>query len=93
MAMAMRLPPDQATSSILLHEEVIRAPEDTTLMQTRPPKKTSHSADDIPISSTYHRAHSAEVAEQESKRQEEQQMEAEEREREIREYKAAMGLS
>ncbi|KAL4158268.1 hypothetical protein PRNP1_004046 [Phytophthora ramorum] len=55
-----------------------------------PPRKSSRSADDIPISSTYHRVHSAVVAEQDAKRQEALQLEAEQREREMREYKAAM---
>ncbi|KAG6613307.1 uncharacterized protein IUM83_17066 [Phytophthora cinnamomi] len=58
-----------------------------------PPKKSQRSADDIPISSTYHRVHSAEVAEQEAKRQEEQRLEAEQRERDVREYKASMQLA
>ncbi|KAF4324411.1 hypothetical protein G195_002224 [Phytophthora kernoviae 00238/432] len=92
-AVTVKLPPDQAIHVVDSQDEVVRAPEETVLVRTPPPRKTSHSADDIPISSTYHRVHSAEVAEQESKRQEEQQMEAEEREREIREYKATMGLS
>ncbi|KAF1791091.1 hypothetical protein GQ600_7101 [Phytophthora cactorum] len=51
------------------------------------PRKPSQSADDIPISSTYHRVHCAEVAEQEAKWQEEQRLEAEQREREVCEYK------
>ncbi|KAJ8530396.1 hypothetical protein ON010_g14516 [Phytophthora cinnamomi] len=56
-------------------------------------RSRSRSADDIPISSTYHRVHSAEVAEQEAKRQEEQRLEAEQRERDVREYKASMQLA
>ncbi|KAG7394842.1 hypothetical protein PHYBOEH_004608 [Phytophthora boehmeriae] len=65
---AVKLPPAQATSSLVLDEEVVRGPEETTSTQSRLPKKASRSADDIPISSTYHRVQSAGVAEQESKR-------------------------
>ncbi|KAG7378661.1 hypothetical protein PHYPSEUDO_009791 [Phytophthora pseudosyringae] len=58
-----------------------------------PPRKSSRCADDIPILTTYHRVHSAEVAVQEAKRHEELRLEAEQREREVREYKAAMQSS
>ncbi|KAK1945952.1 hypothetical protein P3T76_003000 [Phytophthora citrophthora] len=86
--------PLQKTEAVL-NEVLIRNPETTTSVQSppSPPPKTSRNADDIPISSTYHRVHSAEVAEQEAKRQEELRLEAERREQEIREYKAAIGLS
>eukprot|EP00644_Phytophthora_capsici_P002808 jgi/Phyca11/124783/e_gw1.55.310.1 len=76
----------------VLDEVLVRNPETTTTVQC-PPQKTPRNADDIPISSTYHRVHSAEVAKQEAMRQEELRLEAEHREQEIREYKAAIGLS
>ncbi|TDH66727.1 hypothetical protein CCR75_001897 [Bremia lactucae] len=56
-------------------------------------QKISHSADDIPISSTYHRVHSAEVAMQEEKRQEEVRREAEQRALEVREYISALQIA
>ncbi|KAG2781123.1 hypothetical protein JG687_00004963 [Phytophthora cactorum] len=77
-------------------EVLLRSPEIAVAVQPPPsplPRKPSQSADDIPISSTYHRVHCAEVAEQEAKWQEEQRLEAEQREREVREYKAAMQIA
>ncbi|KAI9987925.1 hypothetical protein PInf_024180 [Phytophthora infestans] len=69
-----------------LDEVLVRSPESAMAVQSPP-------ADDIPISSTYHRVHSAEVAEQEKKWQEEQRLEAERREREVQEYKAATQIA
>ncbi|KAG7394843.1 hypothetical protein PHYBOEH_004609 [Phytophthora boehmeriae] len=91
-AVSVKLPLDLQEGVTAVQTEAVRAPEETTTVRTTPPRKTSNSADDIPISSTYHRVHSAEVAEQESKRHEELQRQAEQRDREVREYKAAMGL-
>ncbi|EEY61987.1 uncharacterized protein PITG_13969 [Phytophthora infestans T30-4] len=79
-----------------LDEVLVRSPESAMAVQSPPsppPRKTFQSADDIPISSTYHRVHSAEVAEQEKKWQEEQRLEAERREREVQEYKAATQIA
>ncbi|KAL3666922.1 hypothetical protein V7S43_007869, partial [Phytophthora oleae] len=70
----------------VLDEVLIRNPERVTALQS-PPSPPWKTADDIPISSTYHRVHSAEVAEQEAKRQEELRLEAEHREQEVRDYK------
>ncbi|KAE8915268.1 hypothetical protein PF005_g15245 [Phytophthora fragariae] len=84
------------TASVAQDAAVERRPEEVVRAQSPPsppPKKASRSADDIPISSTYHRVHSAEVAKQEAKRQEELRIEAEQRERDVREYKAAMQLA
>lgn len=75
---------------------VVRVSEKAVAVQSPPsppPRKSSRCADDIPISSTYHRAHSAEVVEQEAKRQEELRLEAEQRAREVREYKAGMQIA
>ncbi|GMF24117.1 unnamed protein product [Phytophthora fragariaefolia] len=73
-------------------EEVARAPSPPSPPPS-PPRKASRSADDIPISSTYHRVHCAVVEQQEAQRQEELRLEAEQREREVLEYKASMGLA
>ncbi|ETM99335.1 hypothetical protein PPTG_18567 [Phytophthora nicotianae INRA-310] len=84
---------DTKLDEVLVH---VRSPERAVPVQSPPsppPQKLSQSADDIPISSTYHRVHSAEVAEQEKKWQEELRLQAEQREREVREYKAAMQIS
>ncbi|RLN53983.1 hypothetical protein BBJ28_00005704 [Nothophytophthora sp. Chile5] len=72
--------------------EVHLCDADEPIMVFRAPRKESRNADDIPISSTYHRVHSVEVAELEAKRSEELRVEAEQHEREMREYKAAVQL-
>lgn len=58
----------------------------------RSPARTPVNYEDMPISSTYHRVHSATIADKEAKRKEEERLEAEQREREVQEYKAAMML-
>lgn len=75
---ARRHSPDNVTVEFAIHEV---------------PQKRSYRADDIPISSTYHRVHSVEVAEQEKRWQRECRLEAEQREREVREYKAALPIA
>lgn len=58
----------------------------------RSPARTPANFEDVPISSTYHRVHSATVADKEARRRDEERLEAEQREREVREYKAALTM-
>ncbi|GMF14694.1 unnamed protein product [Phytophthora lilii] len=84
------VPPEKVSAFAAQLEAALIREATTVQSPPPPPRKSSRSADDIPISSTYHRVHSAEVAEQEAKRQEELRLEAEQRERDVREYKAAV---
>ncbi|POM73478.1 Hypothetical protein PHPALM_9673 [Phytophthora palmivora] len=79
------------TVAMALDKELVHSPVAVQASPPpSPPRKSSHCADDMPISSTYHRMHVHEMEEQEAKRQEELRLETEQREREVREFKAAM---
>ncbi|OWZ22447.1 hypothetical protein PHMEG_0002865 [Phytophthora megakarya] len=78
-----------STVPMALEEELARSPEPVSPPPS-PRRKSSHSADEMPISSTYHRMQMHEMEVQEAERQEELRQEAEQREREVREFKVAM---
>jgi len=93
----LKLQPQQETqgcSAVLLRRpELALSSQSPPSPPPSPPRKSSRSADETPISSTYHRVHSAVVEEQEAKRKEELRFEAEQRAREVREYKATLQLA
>ncbi|KAL7684523.1 hypothetical protein Plhal304r1_c035g0108851 [Plasmopara halstedii] len=56
-------------------------------------RNVCYNADDLPISSTYHRVHSVEMAEQEEKWRRELKLEKAQREEEVREYKKTLQIA